>query len=68
MIYLDYAAATPVRKEVKKAMEEAENCFANPGSRHDEGNKAKESLEISREKIRKTIKARDDDKVIFTSS
>ena len=68
MIYLDYAAATPVRKEVKKAMDEAENYFANPGSMHDEGNKAKESLEISREKIRKTIKARDDDKVIFTSS
>ena len=35
---------------------------------HDEGNKAKESLEISRENREKTIKARDDDKVIFTSS
>ena len=32
MIYLDYAAATPVRREVKTAMDKAENCFANPAA------------------------------------
>ena len=36
MIYLDYAAAAPIRKEVLKEMKEAEKYFANPSSRHEE--------------------------------
>ena len=44
MIYLDYAAATPVRKEAVKAMKDAEKHFANPSSMHEAGKKAKEIL------------------------
>ena len=44
MIYLDYAAATPVRKEVQKAIDEVSLYFANPGSIHDEGPKIRELL------------------------
>ena len=68
MIYLDYAAATPVRKEVQKVMLDPEKYFANPSSAHDGGKKAKEILEYSREKIKKIINAKESDKIIFTSS
>lgn len=67
MIYLDYAAATPMRKEVKSVMNEAENCFANPGSRHDGGRTAKEFLDGAREKVKNALNANEKDKVIFTS-
>ena len=68
MIYLDYAAATPVRREVKTAMDKAENCFANPGSKHDGGRTAKELLEDARKKVRCVLNANEKDKIIFTSS
>lgn len=67
MIYLDYAAATPVRKEVRKVMDKAENCFANPGSRHDGGRTAKELLESAREKVKMMLNADEKDTIIFTS-
>ncbi len=67
MIYLDHAAAAPIRKEVLKEMKEAEKCFANSSSRHEEGKKAKELLENTREKIKKILNA-DTGKIIFTSS
>ncbi|MDO8511578.1 MAG: cysteine desulfurase family protein [Nanoarchaeota archaeon] len=68
MIYLDYAAATPVRQEVRKVITEVERYFANPSSMHDAGKKAKEVLEVSREKVKKILNANEKDKVIFTSS
>lgn len=68
MIYLDYAAAAPVRKEVLKAIKDVEKHFANPSSWHDDGKKAKELLENSREKITKIMNANEKDKMIFTSS
>src|SRR3989344_2712667 len=68
MIYLDYAAAAPVRKEVRKVVAEVEKYFANPSSMHDAGKKAKEVLEVSREKVKKILNANEKDKVIFTSS
>lgn len=67
MIYLDYAAATPVRKEVRKVMDTAENCFANPGSRHGGGRTAKELLESAREKVKMMLNADEKDTIIFTS-
>ena len=67
MIYLDYAAATPVRKEVQKAIDEVSLYFANPGSIHDEGLKIRELLESSRRKIKKILNA-PTGKIIFTSS
>ncbi|MDP3698980.1 MAG: cysteine desulfurase family protein [Nanoarchaeota archaeon] len=68
MIYLDYAAAAPVRKEVLKVIAYTEKHFANPSSAHTAGKKAKEVLEFSREKIRRILNAKADDKIIFTSS
>ena len=68
MIYLDYAAATPVRQEVRKVVAEAGRYFANPGSRHNAGKKAKEILEHSRTVIKRIINAKEKDKIIFTSS
>ena len=67
MIYLDYAAATPVRKEVQKAINEVSLYFANPGSIHDEGLKTRDLLESSRRKIKKMLNA-PAGKIIFTSS
>ncbi|MEK6900443.1 MAG: cysteine desulfurase family protein [Nanoarchaeota archaeon] len=64
-IYLDHAAATPVRKEAVKAMKSAEKYFANPGSTHDQGKKAKGSLEESRETVLKIINGKGS--IIFTS-
>jgi cysteine desulfurase len=68
MIYLDYAAAAPVRPEVQKVVRNAEKYFANPSSTHDFGKKAKELLENSRIKIKKIVNAKEEDKIIFTSS
>ncbi len=68
MIYLDYAAATPVRKEVQKIVAEVQRYFANPSSMHGAGKKAKEIVENSRTKIKKILNANELDKIIFTSS
>ncbi len=68
MLYLDYAASTPVRKEVRKVIAEVNRYFANPSSMHAAGKKAKEVVEGSRKRIKKTLNAKDNDKIIFTSS
>ncbi|MEK6809822.1 MAG: aminotransferase class V-fold PLP-dependent enzyme, partial [Nanoarchaeota archaeon] len=68
MIYLDYAAAAPVRKEVRKVVAEMEKYFANPSSTHYAGRKSKELLENSRERMRDLLNAEKRDKIIFTSS
>jgi cysteine desulfurase len=71
-IYLDHAAATPLRDEVAAAMDEARRtAFANPSSPHAAGRTAKRLLEESRERIvaclggRLTGPARD--RFVFTS-
>lgn len=51
-VYLDHAAATPLRPEVAVAMDEASSvAFANPSSQHAAGRLAKRLLEDAREKI-----------------
>lgn len=68
MIYLDHAAATPVRKEVLQAMQPYfSEVFANPSSIHTAGVAAREAVEKSREKVRKILNAASEDKIIFTS-
>ena len=68
MIYLDYAASTPVRKEVRNLVVEVRRYFANPSSIHDMGKKAKEIVENSRTRIKRILNAKEEDKIIFTSS
>lgn len=67
-IYLDYAAATPVRDEVFKAMAQYDReVFANASAIHKEGQKAKAILETARQNLATSLRVRPDD-VIFTSS
>jgi cysteine desulfurase len=65
-IYLDFASATPVRSEARKAVEKLWDTFGNPGGIHADGVAAEKVLEAAREKIALELacKARE---VIFTS-
>ncbi len=68
-IYLDYAAATPVRKEVLIAMEPYfYPLYANPSSVHPAGKKAKDALEAARKNVATVLKAEDSSEIIFTAS
>jgi cysteine desulfurase len=67
-IYLDYAAATPVSKEVLKAMlPYMGGDFANAGAIHSEGLKAKRAIEEARSLVATTLGIRSEG-VIFTSN
>ena len=66
-IYLDYNATTPPLPEVVDAMSHHfQHSFANPGSRHAEGRRARQALEQARESIASILGA-DPHEVIFTS-
>ncbi len=66
-IYLDCASATPVRKEVKKTMDKYWDVdFGNAGGIHSEGQKAKNAITKSRNKIAKLIGATESE-IIFNS-
>lgn len=55
-IYLDYAATTPVRKEVLEAMEPFFSVnFGNPGSTHSFGQAAMGSLDKARERAARIL-------------
>ena len=67
-VYLDHAAATPVRKEIVDAMlPYFSERFANPSSVYDLGSSIKEVIEGQREKVATLIGA-EKDNVIFTAS
>ena len=60
-IYLDYAAATPVSKQVKSVMKMASaEAWANASSLHEEGEKAREILERARKDIALELHCRAD--------
>jgi cysteine desulfurase len=68
-VYLDYAATTPLRKEVKEEMEKYfSEIFANPVSLHSFGQKALKAVDGSREKIKEILKAESYREIIFTAS
>jgi len=67
MIYLDYAATTPINQDVYNSYcKLLENYFANSASIHKMGLKANEFLEASRESISNLIKVKKEE-IIFTS-
>ncbi len=66
-IYLDYAASTPVREEVREEMNNTFRFFANPGSLHKDGLLAKKILQEKRESIAKHLSARADE-IVFTAT
>lgn len=58
-IYLDYAATTPMRAEVREAMAPYEGeIFGNPSSAHRWGRQAQAALEQARVRIAKALGAR----------
>ena len=68
-VYLDYAATTPLRKEVFEAMNPYfREIFANPVSLHSFGQKALKAIDESRNKIKEILKANELKEIIFTAS
>jgi cysteine desulfurase len=67
-VYLDHAAATPVRKEVVEAMlPYFSEHFGNPSAVYDLASDIKEALEAQREKVARLIGA-EAREIVFTSS
>ena len=67
MIYLDYAATTPIDPEVLEAMREVEGVFGNPSSVHRFGQEARRVLEGARERVAALLGVRPRE-VVFTAS
>ena len=67
MIYLDYAATTPVRPEVIQAMTDAlTDAWGNPSSNHLAGHKARKGMDRARRRVAELVGASPEE-VIFTS-
>ncbi|MEM2954457.1 MAG: cysteine desulfurase family protein [Candidatus Nanoarchaeia archaeon] len=67
IIYLDYAATTPVRKEVLIAMlPYFDKIYGNPSSIHQKGIEAKKAIENAREKISKLLNCAPNE-IVFTN-
>ena len=68
MIYLDYAATTPVDDRVLEAMIPYFcDVFSNPSSKHTCGRKAAKAVDDSRKLMADLLGARDPSEVVFTS-
>ncbi len=66
-IYLDYAAATPVRGEVLEAMQPYfSDIFANPSAIHEEGVRARKAVDDARSAVAAILKIRSEE-ITFTS-
>jgi len=67
-IYLDYAATTPVDPEVQRAMRPFfDTWYGNPSSLYNLGQKSKQAVSDSRQKIAAIISCQPDE-IIFTGS
>ena len=67
MIYLDYAATTPVDSRVYDAMKPYfSESFGNPSSVHRYGQRAEAAIESARETVASVLHCRTDE-IIFTS-
>ena len=68
MIYLDYAATTPVDDEVLEAMIPYFcEVFSNPSSKHSCGRKAAKAVADSRKTMAELLGARNPSEIVFTS-
>lgn len=69
MIYLDYAAATPLDPRVWKAMQPCwTSIFANPSSIHQEGQCARQAIDGARKECMELLGAFSPHELIFTGS
>lgn len=66
IIYLDYAAATPLHPNVKRAMDESEDTFANPSASGSLGLAARAKLEAARREVAMVLGVKTSE-IIFTS-
>lgn len=67
VLYLDYAATTPVRPEAIQAMQAAlEHAWGNPSSAHGPGQAARDALELARAQVAGLVGAAPEE-VLFTS-
>ena len=67
IVYLDYAAATPINGLVFSVIQKVQKeNFANPGSIHEMGDRTKKILEKRREEVAKILGAHSNE-IIFTS-
>lgn len=65
-VYFDYAATTPMKKEVLEEMLPFFNIeFGNPSSIHSFGRQGKSVLDTARDKVAKTLNAKSDE-IFFT--
>ncbi|MBU0929127.1 MAG: cysteine desulfurase [Spirochaetes bacterium] len=67
LVYMDYNATTPLRPEVKAAMIEDLEVFANASSMHEAGRRARARVEEARARVARLVGADDPERVIFTS-
>lgn len=66
-VYMDYNATTPIRPEVKTAMVEALDIYANASSMHEPGRRARAELEKSRSAVAALVGAPNPASIYFTS-
>ncbi len=66
-VYLDYNATTPLRPEVRKAMIEDMDVYANASSMHEAGRRARSGIEEARASVAALIGARSPESIYFTS-
>ncbi len=67
-VYLDYAATTPVNKDVLKEMHPFFNeSYGNPSSIHSYGREARKAMDLARGRIAQSLNARPEE-IFFTSS
>ncbi len=66
-VYMDYNATTPLRPEVKTAMIEDLEVYANASSMHEAGRRARQRVEAARASVASLIGAKDPERLIFTS-
>jgi len=66
-VYLDHNATTPLHPEVKRAMQEAMDCFGNPSSLHGFGRRARQMVERAREQVASFLGAHPDE-IVFVGS
>jgi len=65
-LYMDFAAATPLRREVEREMLRGMKAYANPSAPHEEGRKARSLIDSARSRIARTLAVKPEN-LIFTA-